>query len=69
MKGLLGVTPADFLRTARLQHACQLLEQGDIPIQEVARLCGFTDAKYFSRCFRLKYGTSPSAYKDANLSR
>ena len=64
MKSLLGVTPADFLRNARLQHALDLLQNNeDLPVQEVARMCGFSDAKYFGRCFRSKYGQSPSSYK------
>jgi len=63
MKGMLGVTPAEFLRNARLQRACQLLEEGHTQVQEVAMECGFSDAKYFSKCFKQKFGASPTAYK------
>lgn len=64
MKGMLGVTPAEFLRNARLQRACQLLEEGNTQVQEVAMECGFSDAKYFSKCFKQRFGTSPTSYKD-----
>ncbi len=65
MKSLFGVTPAEFLRSARLEHAGKLLKGSDLPIVEVARMCGFSDPKYFGKCFRQKYGVSPSAYKDS----
>ena len=28
----------------------------------IAYLCGFTDASYFNRCFRKKYGVTPTEY-------
>lgn len=63
MKSILGVTPLDFLREARIKRACQLLESGELNVSEVAYHCGFTDPKYFSRCFRQTMGVSPTEYK------
>jgi len=65
MKSMMGVTPADFLREARLKHACQLLRQTSLTVSEVAYRCGFSDPKYFSRCFKLSVGLSPSDYKSS----
>ena len=64
MKQLMGVTPADFFREARIKHACQLLKTDDSIVSEVAYKCGFSDPKYFSRCFRQSVGMSPSEYKN-----
>ena len=66
MKHLLGVTPQDFLREARIKHACLLLRNTSKSIAEVAYSCGFTDPKYFSRCFKNSIGQSPSEYKKLN---
>ena len=63
MKQLMGVTPNDFLREARMKHACQLLRSTDIPISDVAFRCGFNDPKYFSRCFRQSTGMTPTEFK------
>lgn len=63
VKQLLGVTPIDFIREARMKHACHLLQTTDETIAEVAYHCGFSDPKYFSRCFKQSVGQSPSDYK------
>ncbi len=63
MKSILGITPLDFLREARLKKAFQLLDEKELTIAEVAFQCGFADPKYFSRCFKASTGLSPSEYK------
>ncbi|MBP5340668.1 MAG: helix-turn-helix domain-containing protein [Prevotella sp.] len=63
MKQLMGVTPVDFLREARLKRACQMLRSTDLTVSEVAYRCGFSDPKYFSRCFKQSIGLSPTEYK------
>ena len=63
MKQMMGVTPVDFLREARLKRACQMLHVTDLTVSEVAYRCGFSDPKYFSRCFKQSVGLSPSEYK------
>lgn len=64
MKQLMGVSPADFLREARLKRACQLLRDSRLGVSDIAYQCGFSDPKYFSRCFRQSVGMSPSEYKN-----
>ena len=65
LKQTMGISPLDLLREARIKHACQLLSHTDKNISEVAYACGFTDPKYFSRCFRQSTGYTPSEYKNA----
>ena len=38
----------------------------DLPMEEIARRCGFADPFYFSRRFRLENGETASAYRDRN---
>ena len=66
MRNMMGVSPADFLREARLKRAAQLLRHSDLSVSEVAYRCGFSDPKYFSRCFKVSTGLSPSDYKVEN---
>ncbi len=63
LKQTMGITPQDLLREARIKHASQLLRQTDKTVSEIAYACGFTDPKYFSRCFKQSTGQSPSEYK------
>ena len=63
MKQLLGVTPADFLKEARLKKACQQLERTNRGVNDIAYACGFSDPKYFSKVFKASIGMSPSDYR------
>ncbi len=63
MKTLLGVTPADFLREARMKLATQQLLTTSKSINDIAYSCGFSDPKYFSKCFKSSLGISPSEYR------
>lgn len=66
LRSLLGVTAVQLLIEARMQRAQQLLAGRDtaekFSMSEVAYRCGYSDAKYFSRSFKQKYGVSPSEY-------
>ncbi len=63
LKQTMGITPQELLREARIKHACKLLSETDKTVAEVAYACGFTDPKYFSRCFKQSMGLSPTEYK------
>ncbi len=64
LKQAMGITPQDLLREARIKHACLLLGNSDKTVAEVAYACGFTDPKYFSRCFKQSTGHSPTEYRE-----
>lgn len=63
MHQLLGVTPADFLKEARLKHASQLLRTTTHSLTEISLACGFSDPKYFSKCFKAATGKTPTEYR------
>ncbi|MHA6764028.1 GlxA family transcriptional regulator [Streptacidiphilus sp. PAMC 29251] len=58
-----GVSPTQWLLTARIDLAKQLLESGDSGIDEVARRAGFGSAANFRARFSKATGTSPTAYR------
>ena len=53
---------AEYLQTLRMQHACELMQQGITSVQNVAYLSGYRDPLYFSRAFKKKMGVSPSQH-------
>jgi AraC-like DNA-binding protein len=67
LNSIIGITAAQLLIDARMQYAARLLtnerrENKSISVADIAFKCGYTDPKYFSRCFKLKYGVAPSDY-------
>ncbi|MBI2438351.1 MAG: helix-turn-helix transcriptional regulator [Lentisphaerae bacterium] len=57
---LLGAPPARYLREVRLDHAKRLLEESTLNVAEVAAAVGLSDANYFTRVFRKRFGQCPS---------
>lgn len=55
-------TPNEFIQHIRLKKAAQYLEQGTLNISQISYQVGFKNPKYFSKCFRKKYGKTPTAY-------
>ena len=67
LNSIIGITAAQLLIDARMQYAARLLlnerkENNSISVADIAFKCGYTDPKYFSRCFKQKYGVAPSEY-------
>ena len=65
IKQLVGLTPSDFLRQIRMQRAIQLVEKSKLSFSEIAYSSGFSDPKYFSKCFKKETGMTPSEYRKA----
>ena len=55
-----GENPSKHLTNLRLQHAEKLLSNGNLSVNDVALMSGFSDAKYFSRVVKKIYGYPPS---------
>lgn len=69
IRGLTDQTVHEFIRSIRLEHAVNLLEDGKMTITEVAYEVGFNDLTYFARCFRKMYNKSPSEYISGNKKK
>ncbi|MEM1120214.1 MAG: AraC family transcriptional regulator [Bacteroidota bacterium] len=62
LKGMTGKTPNQIIRSVRLERAkMMLLEQPD-NIADIAVQTGFFSPSYFSKCFKQKFGVSPSQF-------
>lgn len=60
IKRLTGESINDYINIVRLNHAKEMLATGHYTVSEVAYTVGFSDPKYFSTCFRKRFGTAPS---------
>lgn len=54
-----GISPAAMLRSLRLQHSRDALAFSKLPVETIARDCGFTSSNSFCRAFRREFGQSP----------
>lgn len=63
-----GIGIIEYLNTVRIQNACTMIEQGFTSVNDIADLCGYSDAQYFSKIFKGKIGMVPSQYI-SNLQR
>ena len=60
---IFGSSPQSFILKVRIQAACELLQQGDRLISEVARESGFSDQSSFTQHFRKHLGVTPRRYR------
>ena len=56
----LGLTPAAYALSLRLQAARRMITDTRHPLTDVALRCGFSSASSLSRAFRRQYGTPPN---------
>lgn len=61
-----GMSPLEYMTNLRMKSAERLLtamwNNASYTIAEIAQMCGFEDALYFSRVFKKYYGCSPTNY-------
>lgn len=62
LKQATGKSFSQLVRDMRMARAVALLEQGGIPVEQVARLCGYENPANFYRAFRAYFGASPRSY-------
>lgn len=62
IQNIVGKSPMELLRNARMQRAAQLLETNAYDVAQVGYMVGFSDPRYFSTSFKKQFGVSPRAY-------
>ena len=63
IKSITGMTPVDFVRHIRMLRAEELITRSDYSFSQIAYMVGFSDPKYFSKCFKKETGMTPSEYR------
>lgn len=60
---MLNTTPMQYVIETRLRKAAALLRATNRSAKDIALDCGFGDASYFTKMFRLKYHCTPGNYR------
>jgi len=50
------------IKEVRLTKSVELLKNTDLTISEIAFTVGFKEAGYYGKCFRKKYGQTPTEF-------
>lgn len=63
-----GESPKAYISAIQMERAATLLtDSRDMPIQQVARLCGFDETSTFGHTFKRIYCCSPSQYRERTV--
>ena len=62
-KAATGATLIEYLQNLRIEEAKRLLEQGELPIDEVSEAVGYLDISFFRRLFKRLTGLTPGQYR------
>jgi len=60
----LGQSPSTYVTRVRVDAARRLLELEPVPVETIARRCGFGTAESMRRAFQRHLGVPPDAYRD-----
>jgi AraC-like DNA-binding protein len=63
LQGLTGYSISGFIRYMRLSRAAELLKNKTATVSEIAYNVGFDNLSYFSKCFKDRFGVSPSEFQ------
>ncbi|WUR15248.1 GlxA family transcriptional regulator [[Empedobacter] haloabium] len=59
----LGTTPGKYVLMLRIDEARRLLSEGDLPVTQVAKRCGFQSDEAMRSAFQRHVNTSPTAFR------
>ncbi|HHV87096.1 MAG TPA: response regulator [Petrimonas sp.] len=63
IKGVLNLTPNEYIRAERLKKAAQLLKDKIYKVNEICYMVGFNSPSYFSKCFQQQFGVLPRDFE------
>ncbi len=66
IKQIHGMGTVEFIREVRLKKAALYLIQNKLTVSEVMYMVGFTTPSYFGKCFKNRFGVTPSEYAASN---
>ncbi|MGL4860258.1 MAG: XylR family transcriptional regulator [Enterobacteriaceae bacterium] len=62
-----GQTIHEVIYLEKLQHAQTLLTTTELPISEIAQICGYPSLQYFYSVFKKYHGVTPKEYRDGGV--
>lgn len=64
----IGKPPITFINEYRIQKACQMLSESELPVSQIALSVGFDNFSYFIRKFREYKGITPKKYRSLHFN-
>lgn len=58
-----GMSPLSYFNRLKVEHACKLLKNTDLKVNQICYKVGIEDSLYFSRLFSKVMGMSPSEFR------
>ena len=58
-----GIPPGKYLNNVRLQEGIRLLTESSAPVKEIAKLCGYESAGYFTKVLHRHTGHTPLSFR------
>lgn len=63
-----GISLVGFLARVRVERAKSLLAHSNLPLKQIAAMCGFRDEFYFSAVFKKMAGLSPGQFREEGIA-
>jgi AraC-like DNA-binding protein len=63
IKGILDLTPSEYIRVERLKKAAHLLREKNYKVNEICYMVGFSSPSYFTKCFQQQFNVSPKDFE------
>lgn len=54
----------EYISNLRIEYACRLLAETDLPVKQIGENCGFNDYFYFTRIFKRIVSQTPTQYRE-----
>lgn len=68
-KKIFGISPMNEVINSRIEHAKFMLSSTDIPVNQIAEMCGYKSDIHFMRQFKAKLGVTPSGYRAETIKK
>lgn len=62
LKAITELSPIELIRNKRLEVAAKLLLESNYSVSEISTSVGFNSHAYFTQCFKIVYGCSPTEF-------
>ena len=69
LKAITGLATNEFIQDFRLRRAAILIEKKTDNISQIAYQVGFNDQSYFTKCFKKKFGKTPTEFAGTGLEQ
>ena len=63
IKGILDLTPVEYIKVERLKKAAQLLREKNHKVNEICYMVGFNSPSYFTKCFQQQFDVLPKDFE------